>query len=140
QHLFSGGLRIETTYDPRLQALADAAVRETVPPGTQFTAAMVALDNRDGAVRAVVGGPGTDKLQYDLAIQGRRQAGSTFKAITLAAALSDGYAPDDRVDATAPCTLQFDPQAAPWIVHNYEPGEGGVVDLRTSIAQSLNCA
>ena len=97
--LYQGGLRIYTNYDPAMQFAANLSIATIIPQNqTQFTAALVAIDNTNGAVRAVAFGRGYDASQFDPAVDGPgRQAGSSFKGITLAAALSAGYSPEDRV-------------------------------------------
>ena len=101
RRLYQGGLRIYTNYDPLMEYTANVAIADVVPKTqTQFTAALVAIDNNNGAVRAVAFGRGYDASQFDPAVDGPgRQTGSSFKGITLAAALSAGYSPDDRVEA-----------------------------------------
>lgn len=135
QKLYRGGLRITTTFDPRLQLLADYAVRSNLPQG-DFTAALVAIDNSDGAVRAIVGGPDFNVEKFNLATQGIRQTGSAFKAITSATALELGYSPNDIVDGSAPCSFPM-PGAAPWNVGGHG---GGMMSLTSALASSINCA
>ena len=98
--VYRGGLRIYTNYDPTMQYLANLAIDNVIPKNQdQFTGALVSIDNSNGAVRAVAFGRGYDASQFDPAVDGPgRQAGSSFKGITLATALSSGYSPDDRVD------------------------------------------
>jgi penicillin-binding protein 1A len=97
--LYRGGLRIYTNYDPLMQYYANLAILDTIPQDQdQFTASLVAIDNSDGAVRAVAFGRGYDASQFNPAVDGLgRQAGSSFKGITLATALENGYSPEDRV-------------------------------------------
>src|SRR5438445_4526684 len=137
--LFRGGLRIHTTLDSRMQEAAKNAVESNLPE-SPFTAALVAMDPDNGEVRALVGGPNFEKAKFNLATQGARQPGSSFKTITLAAALAAGKSPNDSVDATAPCSFKKPGWLEPWTVNNYEPGEGGVVSLTDAIVHSLNCA
>ena len=59
------------------------------PTGPQ--AALVAIDPRDGAVLAMVGGSNYRESQFNLAVQGERQPGSAFKPFVLAAALERGH-------------------------------------------------
>ena len=139
--VFRGGIRVETTFDPGLQAAAEQAVRELLPQ-SPFTAALVAVDPKDGAVRALVGGPGFDQAKYNLATQGARQAGSSFKTIALAAWLAEGRTPEDAVDATAPCSFPMPPPEPVWNVDNYDGGSGAsaVLTLRDATIKSSNCA
>ncbi len=71
--------------------------------------AMVILDPANGYVRALVGGPdffgSTPEAKFDLATEGRRQSGSAFKPLVLAAALADGITLDRPFDAPASLTV-----------------------------------
>jgi len=105
--LFRGGLRIFTTLDARAQRDAERAVSDQLPDNAAgITAALVSLDARTGAVRAMVGGPGfaPGQDEVNLALR-RRQTGSSVKIFILAAALEAGVRPDDVIDGTLPCTL-----------------------------------
>ncbi|MDQ1520292.1 MAG: penicillin-binding protein, partial [Actinomycetota bacterium] len=93
--LFQGGLRIETTLDPRMQALADDAVAKVlVDRAHDPAAALVAIEPTTGYVKAYVGGRdyfGSEPwAKFDLASQSQRQAGSAFKPFVLATALLQG--------------------------------------------------
>lgn len=140
--LYEGGLRIETTLDPRAQADAIAAVQRTlVRPGTDPAAAVVAMDPRTGHVLAYVGGSdyygGQAWARYDLAGQGSRSAGSTFKPFVLAAALEDGI-PMTR-DYAAPGELAIPIRGqAPWVVRNYDGQGSGRMDLAEATVRSVN--
>ncbi len=136
------GITVHTTLDPRLQAAAEQAVRERLPD-SPFTAALVAIDPADGAVRALVGGRDFEHVKFNLATQGARQAGSSFKTIALAAWLAAGRSPEDLVEATAPCQFPMPAPEPPWTVDNYDGGSGaGVVvnTLREATVKSANCA
>jgi penicillin-binding protein 1A len=135
QKVFRGGLRIHTTFDPFLQVKAVAAVNDILPD-SEFTAALVAIDNATGAVRAMVGGRNFEQAKFNVATQGIRQTGSAFKAITLAAALRAGYAPDDSVNSSAPCRFAI-PGSEPWIIN---ASGGGILSVTDATARSLNCA
>ena len=99
KRLYEGGLRIYTNYDPVMEFEANLSISGIIPQNqSQFTGALVAIDNSNGAVRAVSFGRGYNASQFDPAVDGPgRQAGSSFKGITLATALASGYSPDDRV-------------------------------------------
>lgn len=138
QAVLKGGLKVYTTFDARAYFLAQLAVNEIVPDQPPFTAALVALDPTNGEVRAIVGGPGFDQVQFNLATQGARQPGSAYKAVTLAAALEDGYSPNDEVDGSSPCTVE-NPGSEPWKTKNAGSSRG-VISLRAATTGSVNCA
>ncbi len=105
--LFRGGVKVFTTLDSAAQLAAEQAVRDQLPANKAgITAAMVSLDVKSGAVRAMVGGPGfvAGQSEVNLALR-RRQTGSSVKFFILAAALQAGVQPDDLIDGTLPCTL-----------------------------------
>jgi penicillin-binding protein 1A len=84
---FEGGLKIRTTLDLQLQDAADKAVKKYLPDATWPSAALVAIDNQTGEVRAMVGGRDYDERPFNLATQGQRQPGSSIKPFILAEAL-----------------------------------------------------
>jgi len=91
---FSGGLQITTSLDLDLQQAAENAITQLLPSGAGLpTASLVAIDNRTGEVRAMVGGFDYASHPFNLATQGERQPGSTFKPFTLVSALEDGISP-----------------------------------------------
>jgi penicillin-binding protein 1A len=90
---FEGGLRVKTTIDARLQDAANAAVRAWLPNPSGPRAALVAIHNSDGEVRAMVGGDDYARAPFNLATQGQRQPGSAFKPFVLAEALRRGISP-----------------------------------------------
>jgi membrane peptidoglycan carboxypeptidase len=137
--LLRGGLRIQTTLEPDAQQRAQAAVNGNLPNQPPFTGALVAMDPNTGAVKAMVGGQGFEESQYNIATQPPgRQPGSTWKVITLAAALEAGYSPDDMIDGTSPCTVAA-PGTGTYTTQNAEGG-GGMLSLRAATEESVNCA
>ena len=91
---FDGGLRIKTTLDIELQHSAEQAVNDYLAYAGGPTASLVAIENSTGEVRAMVGGRDYSKSPFNLATNGERQPGSSFKAFDLAAALEDGISPE----------------------------------------------
>src|ERR1019366_7158366 len=91
---FDGGLRIKTTLDLELQRAAEHAVDAFLSDPSGPTASLVAIENSTGEVRAMVGGRSYSETPFNLATEGERQPGSSFKAFDLAAALEDGISPD----------------------------------------------
>jgi penicillin-binding protein 1A len=138
QQIYGGSLRIETTFDPRLQAAAEAAVRRLDKPKDP-EAALVAVEPQTGFVRALVGGRNWDTSQVNLAL-GRlgggsgRQAGSSFKPFVLATAFEAGMRPEKRYRAPS-CAR---PRGFDKPVCNYGGAGYGSVDLRTGTQKSIN--
>ena len=83
-----------TTLDLELQRSAEQAVNNYLAYPGGPTASLVAIENSTGEVRAMVGGRGYNESPFNLATEGERQPGSSFKAFDLAAALEDGISPD----------------------------------------------
>jgi penicillin-binding protein 1A len=91
---FNGGLKIKTTLDLELQRAAEHAVNAYLESPEGPTASLVAIENSTGEVRAMVGGRDYAQTPFNLATNGERQPGSSFKAFDLAAALEDGISPE----------------------------------------------
>ncbi len=127
---------IRTTFDPRAQAAAEAALsavfREKVRPGSKAQAAIVVM-SPDGAVRAVVGGRDGRAGGFNRATQAMRQTGSAFKPVVYAAALEAGWSPSDRI-LDAPLTL------GGWSPENYGGTYLGETTLTRALADSANTA
>src|SRR5262249_57766475 len=80
----SGGLRVYTTIDPRLQRLALQSIKRTLYYSSDPAAAIVAINPANGAIRAMTEvSPGNPKNQVNFASSARRQPGSTFKTMVL---------------------------------------------------------
>lgn len=133
-----GGLKVYTSLDLDSQWYAQLAVNEVLPDQPPFTAALVAIEPSRGEVRAIVGGPNFSDTQFNLATQGKRQPGSTYKVITLAAALENGFSVNDTISGTSPCTINV-PGYSKWDTKNAE-GSGGTMTLRAATTGSVNCA
>jgi penicillin-binding protein 1A len=91
---FDGGLQIKTTLDLELQRAAEHAIEGYLAYSGGPSASLVAIENSTGEVRAMVGGRNYDESPFNLATEGERQPGSSFKAFDLAGALEDGISPD----------------------------------------------
>jgi penicillin-binding protein 1A len=90
---FTGGLKITTTLDLDMQRAAEQAINGYLPGPEGPAAALVAIENSTGEVRAMVGGRDYNATPFNLATEGERQPGSSFKVFDLAAALQDGISP-----------------------------------------------
>ncbi len=137
-----GGLKVKTTLDPRLQALALHAVAGVMRTSTDPAAALVAIDPRTGAVKAMVNYlPSGRRMQFNFATQAHRSTGSAFKPITLATALTEGVSLYSTF-VGPPEILITDPQCStnggPWDVHNSGDESVGTVNLLDATAGSIN--
>lgn len=133
--VYGGGLKIYTTIDMNLQKLAIAAIEKWLPDDTGPTASLVAIDPRDGSIKAMVGGPGFAKSEFNLAVQGARQAGSAFKPFVLATALAQGISPQTHF-VSRPTTINLGDKI--WSVRNYEGAYLGSIDIETATIHSDN--
>ena len=143
--VLKGGLDVYTTFDPRLQALAEDATTHAKPQrdDPNWVSSLVSIEYRTGAVRAMVGGPDFTGNEYNIATHTPgRQPGSTWKIITLITALANGYSANDTVDGSSPCTVasQF-PGLPPdtWPTNN-EGNGGRSTTIRTATTGSVNCS
>ena len=117
-----------TTLDLSMQRAADAAIRVNAPGNAQ--GALVSMD-RDGAVRAMVGGKDYVSSIYNRATQAQRQPGSAFKLFVYLAALEAGAKPEDAV-VDEPVTIDG------WSPRNSNGKFAGPIDIRTAFAFSIN--
>jgi penicillin-binding protein 1A len=133
--VFGGGLKVYTTIDLNLQRLAAEAIDDWLPNKDDPAAALVAIDPRDGRVLAMVGGRNYKKSQFNLAVQGDRQPGSSFKPFVLATALSEGISPQTQF-TSQPTVINLGDKL--WSVHNYENSYLGTIDIVDATTYSDN--
>jgi penicillin-binding protein 1A len=125
---------VETSIDPKLQAVAEAAViDELAAKSVKFDVtqgALVAM-SPDGAVRAMVGGRNYSESQYNRAVTAKRQPGSAFKPFVYLTAIESGLTPE-TVRQDAPLDIKG------WKPENYTHKYFGPVTLTQALAMSLN--
>jgi penicillin-binding protein 1A len=124
----SDPIDVWTTLDPGMQVAASNAIRANAPGGAQ--GALVAID-RDGAVRAMVGGKDYVDSIYNRATQATRQPGSAFKLFVYLAALESGMKPTDTI-VDEPVTIDG------WSPRNSTRTNLGPVSLREAFSRSIN--
>jgi penicillin-binding protein 1A len=98
-------------------------------------AAMVAIDNPTGEIKAMVGGYSFDESKFNRAVQAQRQVGSSFKIYVYSAAMEQGFTPFDTI-LDAPFTTMSGGQ--PYSPHNYDEKFEGVITLRRALEGSRN--
>ncbi|RMH32267.1 MAG: PBP1A family penicillin-binding protein [Nitrospirae bacterium] len=99
--------------------------------------ALLALDPRTGAIRAMVGGYDYERSQFNRAVLARRQPGSAFKPIIYAAALKQGWTPATLI-LDAPVVYEEEDRV--WKPENYEKRFYGAITLRDALRHSRNAA
>jgi penicillin-binding protein 1A len=137
QKAFFGGLTVHTTLDLSLQRAAEDAVYSYLG-GLGPTASVVVIDNRNGGIKAMVGGPDFEEKPFNLATQGRRQPGSSIKPFILVEALRQGI-PPTNVYESAPQLFSFGKQGREkFPVENYEDQYLGSASIATATTYSDN--
>lgn len=117
-----------TTLDLKMQRAATAAIAANAPRGAQ--GALVAID-RDGAVKAMVGGTDYVTSNYNRAVTAVRQPGSAWKLFVYLTALEAGFRPEDTVEDKP---VEIDG----WQPRNSGGNYAGEISLRTAFAYSKN--
>src|ERR1700691_5153153 len=136
---FDGGLKIKTTLDLGLQRAAEQSINGYLAYSGDPSASLVAIENSTGEVRAMVGGRNYDESPFNLATEGERQPGSSFKAFDLAAALEHGISPDSVWTSKEKTFYVHSPRGVEkFVVHNDEGAYTGENTLTGAIAYSDN--
>ena len=133
--VFGGGLEVQTTLDPELQRRAEESIDNRLTAGGP-SSSLVAIENKTGAVKAMVGGENFQSQPFNVATNGHRQPGSALKPFTLVTALEQGVSPD-RTFASQKKTLKI-PDAPDFEVNNYKDEYAGITSLRDATAKSDN--
>jgi penicillin-binding protein 1A len=148
--LQADGLRVYTTLDAKLQKAANLAVtkqldrlqqqadgrRKDEPDRAVLQAGFLALDPRNGAVRAWVGSRDFAQEQFDHVSQARRQPGSTFKPFVYGAAFMQGFDPSYTL-MDQPVSIKV-PGGEPWTPSDDSPPSYEPMTLSSGLAYSKN--
>ncbi len=135
--VFSGGLKVTTTLDPELQSAAEQAINGrlgSIGP----SASLVAIENKTGEVKAMVGGTDFEKKPFNLATNGHRQPGSAFKPFILVRALQDGVSPEATFTSQKKIFPVPNSKDEKFVVNNYEGSYSGIASLRAATSRSDN--
>ena len=133
--VFGGGLKVTTTIDLRLQQKARRAIERVLRNPDGPAAALVAIDPRDGAVKAMFGGRNFRESEFNLAAQAKRQPGSAFKPIVLATAMNAGISPVTELESKP---VSIDAGDRVWRVTNYDKTYLGRTSLSRAMVSSDN--
>ncbi|MBD0339277.1 MAG: transglycosylase domain-containing protein [Thermoleophilia bacterium] len=120
-----GGLRVTTTLVPRYQRLARQAIRSNLSRRGDPASAIVSIDPRNGAIRALTQVVPGRRQEFNVAWQGRRQAGSAFKTFVLVEAMRQGMNPYATRYRSAPFSHVPGPGQDPWEPKTYDGGYYG---------------
>jgi penicillin-binding protein 1A len=137
QRAFEGDLQVRTTLDYDLQEAAQRAVNTYLSWAGGPTASVVAIDNKTGEVRAMIGGRDYEKAPFNLATQGQRQPGSSIKPFILAEALRQGIGPG----AVFPSRKRFfkvKGSSEMFVVNNFEDEYAGQSTVANALTFSDN--
>jgi penicillin-binding protein 1A len=119
QELARGGFKIYTTIDLKLQQLARKSIATRLPDPSDPSAALVSIDPKTGYIRAMASSGDYGKSKFNLAAQGHRQPGSTFKVMVLMTAIRRGINPQS--------TYYMSKRLGPYI----DPKTGAKIDVQT---------
>lgn len=161
--LYEAGLKVYTTLDPALQAVADSALRaqlewiekqpgfaaptyaetrgwseeQLAGPEMPYVQGMfLAVDARTGDVLAMIGGRDFEDSEFNRAWQARRQPGSAFKPFVYTAALAAGIPPSEVIFDTP---IEFpQPDGTIWSPRNFDGRFSGPITMREAFTRSVN--
>ncbi len=132
-----GGLKVYTTINPRYQEAARNAINSTLVTPGDPSSAIVATDPKTGYVKAMASSGGYGQSQFNLAAQGSRQPGSSFKTMVLLTALDQGIDPNSTTYSSHPIDLKSTPWG-PIKVSTYSDTYGGTMNLVRATLSSDN--
>ena len=137
-------LTVRTTLDRNAQIAADRAIRRRASAiqseagrRALIQGAMVAIDPRNGDIRALSGGRQFERGTFNRAIDAHRQPGSAFKPFVYAAAMAAGYTPSSEVDDDPIDVIQG---RDIWSPANYGDDYSGRITFRQALIKSANAA
>jgi penicillin-binding protein 1A len=134
-----GGLRVTTTVDLDWQKSAEKLVNDEIGKlkwNHVSQGALVAIENATGAIRAMVGGTGYAKSQFNRATQAMRPPGSSFKPFVYLTGFANGLTPD-TVMVDEPISYPMG-DGSMWRPNNYDHIFRGALTIRRALEKSVN--
>src|SRR4051812_13956307 len=132
-----GGLKVHTTINPKLQNAARQAIAGQLPFPSDPSSAIVSIDPATGYIRAMASSGTYKDRTFNLAAQGHRQPGSSFKPFVLTTAVLQGANPDTTIYVSKPVNLQI-PGYGTWSPRTYSNTYSGAETLTQATLQSDN--
>jgi penicillin-binding protein 1A len=132
-----GGLRVYTTIQPKLQDAARAAIAGQLKLPTDPSSAIVTIDPSNGHILTMASSGNYKGRQFNLAAQGHRQPGSSFKTFVLTTAIKEGVNPNSTYYVSKPLNLN-DPKYGPWQVKTFGNDYLGRVNIVQATLHSDN--
>jgi penicillin-binding protein 1A len=132
-----GGLRVYTTIEPKLQDAARAAIAGQLNLPTDPSSAIVTIDPSNGHILTMASSGNYKGRQFNLAAQGHRQPGSSFKTFVLTTAIKEGVNPNSTYYVSKPLNLN-DPKYGPWQVKTFGNDYLGRVNIVQATLHSDN--
>ncbi|MBV9213014.1 MAG: transglycosylase domain-containing protein [Actinobacteria bacterium] len=131
-----GGLKVYTTVDPKLQDEGRQAIASTLPYRSDPASAIVSIDPQTGYIKAMASSGTYQDRAFNLAAQGHRQPGSSFKTFVLTTALRQGVDPNTTIYVSKPLSLNVGGQR--WNVKTYDGTYGGPMNIVDATLKSDN--
>lgn len=137
--LNEGGITIYTTLDQSIQNAAEDAIRKGIPSDSEQQAALIAIDPRNGYIKAMVGGRDYRVNQYNRVFAQTRQPGSAFKPLLYLAALRSGFMTPVTHFRSEPTVFSYDEGRKTYEPRNYgDKYANDYIDMRKAISSSDN--
>jgi len=125
----------DVCYVKIISLSANGAAKVSLEQDSGAQAALIAIDNATGGIKAMVGGRDFNTSKFDRATQALRQVGSSFKPYVYTTVIDGGASPDDTI-LDEP--VSFDTPSGAYTPHNYDEKFEGIITLRRALAQSRN--
>src|SRR3954467_10734488 len=132
-----GGLKVYTTIDPKLQKEGRASIQGRLYLKSDPSSAIVSIDPDNGYIKAMASSGGYRDRTFNLAAQGHRQPGSSFKPFVLITAVLQGADPDRTIYVSKPVDLQI-PGYGTWSPKTYSNTYSGAETLTRATLHSDN--
>jgi penicillin-binding protein 2D len=133
-----GGLKVYTTLDSKQQEVAEQTIANLISSDSEIEVGLVAMNPKNGHVKAMVGGRDYERSPFNRAIQAVRQPGSTMKPLLYYAALEQGFTPSTMM-RSEPTTFKFQDQRPDYSPHNFNSNYANAeIPLTQALAVSDN--